>query len=413
MLYMPVWGRGMAMVDLTFPKSLSSALPSEPMDGLPSVLQVIPGLETGGAERGTLDVAAGLRARGVRAVVASAGGRMVRELERSGAEHVVLPVDSKNPFVIRRNITRLADLATSRQAGLIHVRSRAPAWSARAAARRLALPFVTTFHAPYNAGSALKRAYNGIMASGDRVIAISDFVASHIARQYPDASERIVTIPRGIDARRFDPAVVSKDRMIKLARDWMLPDGAHVVMLPGRLTRWKGQAALIEAMARLGRSDVVCLMVGDHQGRHGYHAELVALARARGLEGVIRLVGDCSDMPAAYALANVVVSASTDPEGFGRVPVEAQAMGRPVVATDHGGARETVLQGRTGWLVPPNNVDALAQGLATALDLNLDTRAQLAAVGRQHVLDNYTVDLMIARTLRLYADLTGARHGRG
>jgi glycosyltransferase involved in cell wall biosynthesis len=372
---------------------------------VPTVLQVIPRLETGGAERGTLDVAAGIKAAGGTALVASAGGRMVRELERSGALHVPMPVASKNPLVMRRNVTRLAELARRFGAELIHARSRAPAWSARAAARRLGLPFVTTFHAPYNARTALKRAYNSVMASGDRVIAISEFVADHVARVYPEAAGRIVTIPRGIDPRRFDPDAVSDERVIKLSRDWMVPDAAHVIMLPGRLTRWKGQTVLIDALARLDRRDVVCLMVGDDQGRHGYRTELEALIRARRLEGIVRLVGECTDMPAAYALANVVVSASTDPEGFGRVPAEAQAMGKPVIATDHGGARETVLDGQTGWLIRPGDPDALAETLGLALDLDLDLRARVAEAGRRHVLENFTVELMVSRTLDLYRDV--------
>ena len=380
-----------------------------PRLGMPAVLQVIPRLETGGAERGTLDVAAGLVAVGAPALVASAGGRMVFELERSGARHVTLPAASKNPFVMWRNVGRFADLAVEEGIGLIHARSRAPAWSAREAARRLGLPFVTTFHAPYNGETGLKRTYNGIMASGDRVIAISHFVAEHIARLYPEAAGRVVTIPRGIDPRRFDPAVVSSERMIKLAREWLLPDGAHVVLLPGRLTRWKGQNVMIDAIARLARPDVVCLLVGDDQGRHAYSDELKAQIRALGLEGSVRLVGDCADMPAAYSLADVVVSASTDPEGFGRVPAEAQAMGRPVIATAHGGARETVLAGRTGWLVPPGDAEALAAALALAIDLDSATRAEVAAVGRRHVLENFTVARMVDRTLDLYADLAARR----
>ena len=193
--------------------------------------------------------------------------------------------------------------------------------------------------------------------------------------------------------------------MIQLSQQWRLPDGLPVVLLPGRLTRWKGQTVLIEALARLQRDDFVALLVGDEQGRHGYRDELMELIQKRGLGAVVRLVGECRDMPAAYMLADVVVSASTDPEAFGRVAAEAQAMGRPVIATDHGGARETVLPGETGWLVPPGDAGALAGALAEALALEAPTRAAVAEVARAHILANFTVERMCEATLGVYAEI--------
>jgi glycosyltransferase involved in cell wall biosynthesis len=366
----------------------------------PAVLQVLPSLVTGGVERGTVEVAAALVAAGWTAVVASAGGAMVREVERVGATHLELPLASKNPLVMRANIGRLVEAIRRHRIDIVHARSRAPAWSALAAARRTGRHFVTTFHAAYGAGSWLKRRYNAVMAEGERVIAISDFVAAHAATTYRVPPERLRVINRGVDVQRFDPTRVSAERLIQLARQWQLTDGAPVVMLPGRFTRWKGQLVLIEAMARLGRPDVQCLIVGG--GSERYRRELVEAATVRGLDGSCRIVEDCRDMAAAYMLADAVVSASTSPEGFGRVIIEAQAMGRPVIATDHGGARETIMPGETGWLVPPGDAAALAGALAAVLGLSPAERLALAERARAHVHAHYTTEEMTARTLAVY-----------
>ena len=370
----------------------------------PAVLQVLPALDTGGAERSTVDIAAALVRQGWRAIVASRGGPMQRELERAGAVHATLPVDSKNPLVMRANVRRLLELIDRHGVALVHARSRAPAWSARAAARRRGLPFVTTFHGTYN-DNWLKHGYNAIMTKADRVIANSAFIAEHVRANYGVTDARLATIPRGIDLQRFDPARVSAERLIRLSQLWRLPDGHHVVLLPGRLTRWKGQSVLIEAAARLGRHDVIVVLVGDDQGRRGYRRELEGLIRDRGLAGAVRLVQHCNDMPAAYMLADVVVSASTDPEAFGRIAVEAQAMGRPVIASDHGGARETVRAGETGWLVPPGDAGQLAAVLELALAIPAEERAAVAAAAREQVRQRFDVALMCQRTLALYAEL--------
>jgi glycosyltransferase involved in cell wall biosynthesis len=374
-------------------------------------MQVLPALETGGVERSAVDVAGALVQAGWVAIVVSRGGQMVREVERAGALHVTLPVHSKNPFVMRRNVDALVRLARQHNVDIIHARSRAPAWSGRAAATRLGIKFVTTVHGAYSAGNPLKRYYNGIMARGDRVIANSHFTAAEVQRDYRVDPPRLVAIPRGVDVSRIDPAAVTQERMVRLTQAWALPDGVPVVMLPGRLTRWKGQHVLIDAVAKLaerhGRDSLVCLLVGDDQGRTAYSEELARAIAQRGIAGTVRLVGHCRDMAAAYMLADVVVSASTDPEAFGRIAVEAQAMGRPVIATDHGGARETILPGETGWLVPPGNAAALADALEVALSLDAGQRATLAAAARANVLDKYTVEHMCAATLNVYAEVLG------
>lgn len=371
----------------------------------PVVMQVVPSLVTGGVERGTVDVAVALVEAGWQSLVVSSGGPMAREFLRAGAKHIELPVHSKNPMVMRANVERLTALIREHGVDIVHARSRAPAWSARRAARGAGARFVTTIHAPYNLGLPLKRLYNSVMADGDRIIAISAFIARHAIETYRADPERIRVIHRGIDVSHFDPARVSAERVIKLSTDWRLADGVPVIMLPGRLTRWKGQTVLIEAIAKLGRDDIRCLIVGSDQGRTGYRRELEALIEKRNLEGVVHLVGDCSDMPAALMLADVTVSASTDPEAFGRVIVEAQAMGRPIVAADHGASRELVLPDKTGWLVPPNDPESLAGALRTALALDGDAREILARRAIANVRDRFTKQKMCAATLDVYREL--------
>lgn len=376
---------------------------------LPVVLQILPALGAGGVERTAVDVAAGLTAQGVQTFVASEGGRLVHDLERVGARHITLPLATKNPLRMRANVHRLRALVREHGIELIHARSRAPAWSARAAARAEGLPFVTTYAGTYNEDFPGKRRYNAIMASGDVVIANSHFIAGHVRERYPAAADRLVTIPRGIDIDLFDPARVSQERVIAMAKAWRLPDGLPVILLPGRLTRWKGHSFLVDALAKLGHHNFICYFVGDDQGRSKYRTELEEKIGYVGLGGSIRIVEHCRDMAAAYSLADVVVAPSLDPEAFGRIPVEAQAMGRPVVVTDHGGFRETVIPGETGLLVPPGDVDALAAALQDALNLDASARAALAPHARAHVIETWTVQRMVASTLDVYRGLMAGR----
>ena len=372
----------------------------------PVILQVLPSLETGGVERTTVDIAAALVEAGAKAIVVSSGGQMVREIERAGGQHITLPVQTKSPLGIRQNIRRLSDVIQEHGVDIVHARSRAPAWSALSAARQNRCHFVTTFHGIYAHGNPIKRRYNAIMLRGDRVIANSAFTAEHIRSVYKgfDAS-RLRVIPRGVDLEKFDPERVSAERVIHLSTTWRIPDGMPVIMLPGRLTDWKGHKDLIEALTKMKRGPARCLIVGADQGRTKYRDELEALVRARGLEAVVHFVGECRDMPAAYKLADVVVSASTKPEAFGRVAAEAQAMGRPVVATNHGGARETVLDRRTGWLVPVRDTDAMARAIDAAVGLTTADREQVAKLSIAHVRKNFSKDLMCRKTLQVYNEL--------
>jgi glycosyltransferase involved in cell wall biosynthesis len=381
-----------------------STTPAPPEGRPPAVLQILPSLLSGGAERGTVELAAALAAAGWTSYVASGGGPLEREIARAGATHLTLPLASKNPLTMRRNATALQRMIRRLGIDIVHARSRAPAWSAWSASRATGRHFVTTFHNAYDAGAALKRRYNSVMARGERVIAISEFVAEHAAAVYGVGPDRLRTIPRGVDLDVFDPSRVGAERIATLARQWRLPDGAYVVMLPGRLTRWKGGLDFISAVAALGRHDICCLLVGAEQHR-GFRRKLENAIERRGVGGMFRIVDDCRDMPAAYMLADVVVSASSDPEGFGRIIVEAQAMGRPVVATDHGGARETIVHEFTGWLAPPRDPPALAAAIGAALSLPPNERADLARRAIAHVTARFSREAMCARTIEVYEEL--------
>ena len=370
----------------------------------PALLQVLPALRSGGVERGTLEMAEAQIAAGFRAIVASAGGAMVPALEALGAKHITLPLTAKAPWALWRNAAALSALARAEGVALIHARSRAPAWSALMAARRLGLPFVTTYHGAYNEGFPGKRLYNSVMARGDRVIAISHFIADLIRARHAVPDARLRVIPRGVDPRRFDPALVGAERLAALRSAWGLVEGRPIIMLPARVTRWKGQMVLVDAMARLP-GDSLALLVGDAAERPAFQAELLARIEALNLQDRVRLVGHAHDMPAALMLADVVVHASTDAEAFGRSVIEAQAMARPVIASDLGAPRETVAEGVTGWRTPPGDAAALAEAIGKALALPPAESAALGARARAAVLSGYTTAAMQAATIAVYREL--------
>lgn len=369
-----------------------------PSPDSPVVLQVLPSLITGGVERGTVEIAQAIVEAEATALVASAGGPLVRQIERAGGVHITLPLTTKSPIGIWRNAATLENVIRNRKVSIVHARSRAPAWSAWLACQRTGVPFVTTYHGTYTERFPGKRLYNSVMARGRLVIAASHFIADLIHTQHGLDPTRIRVIPRGVDPAIFDPASVNGARVAKLAADWRLPDGMRTVVLPGRVTSWKGHGVLLEAVARLARPDVMCVFVGSNQGRHAYAQELERQAVRLGIADRLRLVGQCDDMPAALALADVVVHASIEPEAFGRVVIEAQSMARPVIASDLGGPVETVRHGETGWRVRPNDPEALAAALAVALDLDPDQRQALgdrarASVPTVRAMQNATLDV--------------------
>jgi glycosyltransferase involved in cell wall biosynthesis len=388
-----------------------------------TILQIIPELDAGGAERTTIDVAAALAGAGARALVAAEGGRMVSELQALGGIWAPFPAASKNPLAMAGNVSKLARLIREERVDIVHARSRAPAWVAFAASRLTKTPFVTTYHGSYAGRWAGKVLYNSVMARGDVVIANSEFTAGLIAAQHPVARERVRVIHRGTDFRRFSAGAVDPARVLALRRAWGVEPDDRIVLLSARLTGWKGQKVLVEAAKRLaerGVSGVRYILAGDAQGRDAYVREIEDAIARKQLKDVVRIVGHCDDMPAAYLAAAVVAVPSTEPEAFGRVAVEAQAIGTPVVTSDLGAAVETVLappraapQERTGWTVPPNDPEALAEALREALDLGATARDNLARRARAHVLKHFSLEQMIAQTLDVYIAMLQARPPAG
>ena len=372
----------------------------------PVIVQIVPQMNRGGVERGTVEIAEAISARGWKAVVICNGGRMENQLRRAGAEVYTLPVDTKNPLkwpAVRR---RLKAVLLSVGADIVHVRSRAPAWIALPLTRAMGIHSISTIHSKFVPQNFVKRIYNQKMLSADGIIAISDYVKSVITSHYSEAvSEKAIqVIHRGVDLDVFDPAKVSQHRIVRLSETLNLPDDGPVVMLPARATEWKGHAPLIEAVARLEAKDITLLLLGAGDGHSRFIERLRALAIKTGLDGRLRIASGTDDMPAALMLADVVAMPSTIPEPFGRVALEAQAMGRPVVAFKHGGAIESIQEGETGWLAEPNNVEDLARCLQLALKLGPRQRTIWAKRARAHVESAFSTQQMCEKTLEIYAD---------
>jgi glycosyltransferase involved in cell wall biosynthesis len=385
----------------------------------PSILQIIPRLDTGGAELAVIEIADALVRAGARALVLAESGRLAARLAAAGGELTAFPAATKNPLRILANGRAIARLAAGGGIDIIHARSRAPAWSALFAARRAGAAFVTTYHGAYAEENAVKRAYNSVMARGDVVIANSRFTASLIERRYHTPPSRIAVIHRGIEPSRFDPERVAPERVAALRRRWGAGAGERIILNAARLTSWKGQSVLIAAARRLaaaGRlAGVRVICAGDAQGRDGYTLALQKQIDAGGLGASVRLVGHEDDMAAAYLAAHLTVVASTRAEAFGRAAIEAAAMGCPVVATDLGAPPETILAepgtdggATTGWLVPAGDAGALAARLLEALSLSSAAREEMGRRARRHVLSNFTVGEMQRRTLAVYDRLLGS-----
>lgn len=388
----------------------------------PTILQIIPQLDTGGAELATVEISDAVTRAGGRAIVLSEGGRLAGRLAEVGGELIPFPAASKNPGRILLNAAAIQRIAAREGVDLIHARSRAPAWSALIAARRAKLPFVTTYHGAYKEKGRLKSWYNSVMARADRVIANSRYTADLIRARYGTPEERLVVIQRGVDGAKFDPAAVSDERVATLRRAWHLRPDQRVILQAARLTAWKGQSVVLQAARLLAsRPDVgnwVVVFAGDDQGRTEYREQLVAEARAGGIDDRVRFAGHVDDMPAAFRAAQVAVVASVEPEAFGRTATEAQVMACPVIATRIGAPQETVLavpthghDSRTGWLVQPGDGAALADAIAEALRLQPEERAALGRRSRQHVLDSFSLAQMKTETLAVYDSLLGTDLG--
>jgi glycosyltransferase involved in cell wall biosynthesis len=378
-----------------------------------TVLQIVPELATGGAERTTLEVAAAIIDAGGRAIVWSAGGRLVPELEALGGVHVQGPANSKNPLaVFVSNPASLADIIVREKVDIVHARSRAPAWSGLIAARRTKVKFVTTYHGIYSSKSAIKRWYNSVMVRGDAIIANSNFTKQHLIDEHGTSPDKVTVIYRGVDVAAFDPGVIDPAKQAELAQRWGLnwPATRPRIILPARLTDWKGQRVLIAALAKLKAQeyDFEAILVGDSQGRDGYVASLQDQISQSGLSGQVHLVGHCHDMPTAFSLCDFAVTPSTEPEAFGRTAAEAQAMGLPILASDLGGARETVDPRVTGLLSAPGDINALENNLKTMLTMPIAARKAMGAAGYARIRALFTTESLQRDTLALYQRVLGS-----
>lgn len=372
-----------------------------------TLLQLLPSLSAGGVERGTIDIAIAAAEAGYRSLVASSGGDMVRHLDQVGIEHITLPLDTKNPLTIHANIRRIERIVAEYHVDILHARSRAPAWSAYYAALHTKKHFITTFHGTYGLEGWFKKEYNSVMTRGERVIAISDFIAQHIRENYDADPSHIVTIPRGVDFESFAPEKVSEQRLMRIIHYLKIPSELPLILVPGRITRWKGQDFLLRSLAKLPHRHFFCVLLGDDKRHPEYRSDLEALIRELGLVGNVRIIPHTYDMPAAYFLASLVVSPSLEPEAFGRVAIEAQAMGKPVIATAHGGSLETVLHNETGWLTPPGDEAEMAETIRKALDMlhNRTRQKEMAAAAIEHVRRHYGLEAMKKATLAVYEDV--------
>lgn len=377
----------------------------------PVVLQILPELETGGVETGTIEIASALQEKGIKNFVASQGGRMVYELEKIGVDHLSLPLKSKNYFIMKKNAKLLADYIRKNHINIVHARSRAPAWSAYWAAKETGAHFVTTFHGTYGLGPwGIKKFYNKIMTYGERVIVISNHIKEHILKNYPQTSaDKLRLIHRCADIERFSPEAVTQARLIKKIEEYNIVDDKPVLLLPGRITRWKGQHILIHALHLMKNQNYYCIIAGDSQGRQEYLEYLKKLAHKYKLEGRIGFFGRYTDAPALMMNATVILSTAIEPEAFGRISVEGQAMGKIVVASNIGGTLDTIIDGKTGKLYQYDNPQALADALDWALSLSPEEAKKISQAGIKNVKEHFTKQIMCDKTIEVYREVVNQK----
>lgn len=371
----------------------------------PSFLQVLPSFDAGGVERVTFETVMGLTSRKFgEHHIASSGGQYTKQLPPQATHHT-LPLASKNPFTLIANSNQLYKLIKKENIQTLHARSRAPAWSSLWACRRANIPFITTYHGTYSGTSSLKTYYNSIMARGDKVVAISRSILNHIAHTHPELASKVVFIPEGIDTHYFDPTLITPDRLEKTRSMFDVPEDATVLLLPGRLTRWKGQAWFLQTLQKmqnlLTSKKTHIILLGDAQGRDHYLNELTQLAGKL----PVHFITSYDDLPAAYALANIVFSCSLDPEAFGRVTAEALSMGRPFIGTNHGGTVELTHNGKFGTLVGPNDETALITAITYAFNQTPAALLERGNHARAHICSHYSLDQMLDLTQQLYESI--------
>ncbi len=370
------------------------------------VVQVLPALNQGGVERGTIEIAEALQKAGIRNYVISAGGKMVPELTRLGVSHITLPVNTKNPISMLINSYRLEKIFKDLDVSLVHVRSRAPAWSVKWAANRMKLPFIATFHGRYGLKpEVFKKPYNRVMTKGRLVIAVSAFIQNHLMKEYGVPDQKIRLIPRGADINKFNMNSISVGMLQDFAKEYDIPTDKPIVTLVGRLSRIKGHDVVLEALQQMKQKEVTVLFVGGNP-KAGYDAELKQKIAALPKETSIKIFAVPGDkMPLVYALSDVCIQPTLVPESFGRGIAEAQAMGRVVIASNHGGACELISNDRTGFLTPVGDSRILASILDSVLAMSPSERQAIGMAAQTSVRENFSIQKMCDRTIALYKEI--------
>ena len=383
------------------------------MNSKMKVLQVIPKLGYGGAETGCYDLAHFLAENNCKSYIVTSGGPLLKHIKKNKVKLLRLPVHSKNPLLMILNFIFITFIILFFNISIVHARSRAPAWSCLLATRLTCRKFVTTFHGTYNFNNLLKKFYNSAMVRSDLVIAGSNFIFSHIFENYKkyinNKKRKLLVIFRGINTEYFSQNNISNKKLQKQIEQWKIDKNKFIILLPGRLTYWKGQIVFIEALNILNQqtnyNTFSAIILGSDQDRRVYYKKLLSLVEKYRLNQKIKFIPFCKEMPLAYKLADVVVSASIEPEAFGRVSVEAQSMEKLIVASEIGGSMETIVKDKSGLLFKPGDPIALADKLKEVLSLDADTLKLMGIEGRKNVLKKFDVEKMCTSTITEYKKL--------
>ncbi len=371
-----------------------------------TILQVVPALISGGVERGTLEIAKKIVESGNISIVISAGGPLVEALEQDGSIHIKMNVASKNPITIWSNAGKIANIIRNYNVDIVHARSRAPAWSCYFAAKATGIKLITTFHGIYNFKNSIKKYYNSVMTQGVKVIAVSNFVKNHIIENYKIDKNKIQVIYRGVNHEEFTKEKVSDELLKKFREKYNVPAGARVLLLPSRMTRWKGHLILIEALEKIKHLNFYCIIAGDLAKHPGFVSEIQEKIQEYKIQNRAQLFGNEPNMMGLYGIADIVLSTSIEPEAFGRTIIEAQSMEKLVIATNIGGACETIQDGVTGFHVKAGDIDDLAKKIEYCLGIiGSAEEKKITSNARKAVATNFSLDLMLKSTLSIYNEI--------